>query len=64
MKLLKWILYCIVGGSIGAIFVLGFGSIGALLILAVLLLTAGLYDIDQYYLEKGPQKYLKALDID
>lgn len=55
MKLLKWILYCIVGGLIGSGLVMGFGSKGALLILVVLLLTAGLYGLDQYYLEKGPR---------
>lgn len=59
----RGILCGIVGGFIGASLVIVFDPIGALLILAILLLTAGLYDLDHYYLEKGPQKYLKALDI-
>jgi len=41
-----------------------YGIIGAILITAVVFLTAGLYALDQYYLDKEPQKYLKALDID
>jgi len=51
----RGILCGIVGYAIGTGLFMSFGPIGAFLILAVPLLTVGLYDLDQYYLEKGPQ---------
>lgn len=62
MKLWKWIISVIIGILIGRGLLLGFDHAEATVILAAVLLTAGLYSLDLHYLERGPQTYLKDSD--
>ena len=62
MKLWKWILCVVGGGLIGAGLILILDPSIYFLILTIASSVIALYDLDQYYLEKGPQKYLKNFD--
>lgn len=53
----------VIGGFIGAGLIISLGYPTIFLIVAILSLAEILHDTDQYYLKKGPQRYLKALDI-